>query len=307
MKKRLLLVLVIASSFSILFAQKLTVATYNIRNENQGDVSDGNGWKQRCPVITQLIRFNDFDIFGSQEVLNAQLNDMLSQLPEYDYTGVGRDDGLTKGEYAPIFYKKNKMKLVKSGHFWLSEIQDKPNVGWDAALPRICTWAKFQIKGTKKFFWFFNLHMDHIGVKARLESSRLVLQKIKTMCGDEAVILTGDFNVDQTSDGYKLIAGSGILKDSYETAGIRYALNGTFNGFDPNLKTDSRIDHVFVSKDFRVVRYGVLTDTYRSEVGTESARDIKSGNFPKEVSLHQYIPRLPSDHFPVKVELTIVH
>ena len=108
MKKRLLLVLVIASSFSILFAQKLTVATYNIRNENQGDVSDGNGWKQRCPVITQLIRFNDFDIFGSQEVLNAQLNDMLSQLPEYDYTGVGRDDGITKGEYAPIFYKRTK-------------------------------------------------------------------------------------------------------------------------------------------------------------------------------------------------------
>ncbi|HEY5499703.1 MAG TPA: endonuclease/exonuclease/phosphatase family protein [Bacteroidales bacterium] len=305
MKKIVVLFLATLISISALFAQSLTVATYNIRYENQGDVSNGNGWKQRYPVITQLIRFNDFDIFGSQEVVNGQLKDMLSQLPEYSYIGVGRDDGLEKGEYAPIFYKKDKLLLVKSGHFWLSETTDKPNVGWDAALPRICTWGQFKIKKNGKSFWFFNLHMDNIGVKARLESSKLVLGKIRTMCGDKPVILTGDFNVDQTSEGYQLIAGSGILKDSYETAEIRYALNGTFNGFDPNLKTDSRIDHIFVSKDFHVVRYGVLTDTYRAEVGTESAKDLKSANFPKEVSLHQYVPRLPSDHFPVKVELIL--
>jgi len=303
MKKIFVLFLASLFSVSALIAQSLTVATYNIRNENQGDVANGNGWKQRYPVITQLIRFNDFDIFGSQEVLNGQLKDMLGQLPEYNYIGVGRDDGFEKGEYAPIFYKKDKLLLVKSGNFWLSEITDKPNVGWDAALPRICTWGEFKIKKNGKSFWFFNLHMDHIGVKARLESSRLVVEKIRRMCGDKHVILTGDFNVDQTSDGYKLIVSSGIFMDSYETAMFRYALNGTFNGFDPNLKTDSRIDHIFISKNFCAVRYGVLTDTYRGEVGAESAKDIKSANFPKEVSLHQYVSRLPSDHFPVKVEL----
>jgi endonuclease/exonuclease/phosphatase family metal-dependent hydrolase len=304
MKKHLLLLFLSTFFLSALCAQHLTVATYNIRYENQGDADQGNGWKQRCPVITQLIRFNDFDIFGSQEVLNGQLNDLLTGLPEYGYTGVGRDDGLTKGEYAPIFYRKDKIRMLESGRFWLSEIQDRPNVGWDAALPRICTWGKFRIKGTKTSFWFFNLHMDHVGEKARLESSKLVLEKIRTMCGKERVILTGDFNVDQTTEGYKLLSASDVLQDSYETATVRYALNGTFNAFDPNLKTDSRIDHVFVGKGIRVDRYGVLTDTYRSEIGTESTRDIKSGNFPKEVSLHQYEPRLPSDHFPVKVELT---
>jgi len=303
MKKTIILFIASFFSVSALFAQTLTVATYNIRNENQGDVANGNGWKQRYPVITQLIRFNDFDIFGCQEVLNGQLKDMLNQMPEYNFIGVGRDDGLEKGEYSPIFYKKDKLLVLKSGNFWLAEITDKPNVGWDAALPRICSWGQFKIIKTGQSFWYFNLHMDHIGVKARLESSKLVLEKIRTMCGGKRVILTGDFNVDQTSDGYKLIVSSGLLMDSYETAMFRYALNGTFNGFDPNLKTDSRIDHIFISKDFCAVRYGVLTDTYRAEVGTESAKDIKSANFPKEVSLHQYVPRLPSDHFPVKVEL----
>lgn len=303
MKKIGVLFLILLCFYPFLHAQTLTVATYNIRNQNQGDVDQGNGWKQRCPVITGLIRFNDFDVFGSQEVLHGQLNDLLEQLPGYAFVGVGRDDGLKAGEYAPIFYKQNKFKLVKSGHFWLSETTDKPNVGWDAALPRICTWAKFQLVKGGKFFWFFNLHMDHVGVKARLESSRLVVAKIKDMCKGEAVILTGDFNVDQTNDGYKYIVGTGLLKDSYETADLRYALNGTFNAFDPNLKTDSRIDHIFITENLHAERYGVLTDTYRSEIANESDKDIKSGNFPKEVTLHPYSSRLPSDHFPVKAVL----
>ncbi len=303
MKKNVFLLLVTFCLFSALYAQKLTVATYNIRNENQGDVANGNGWKQRCPVITQLIRFHDFEIFGAQEVLFGQLNDMLTQLPGYGYIGVGRNDGVNAGEFSPIFYKKYMFNLVQSGHFWLSETEDKPNVGWDAALPRICTWGRFRIKENGKTFWFFNLHMDHIGLQARLESSKLVIKKIQNMCGNEPVILTGDFNVDQTSEGYQYISASGILQDSYETADIRYALNGTFNDFMPNLKTSSRIDHVFVSKGFHVVRYGVLTDTYRSDADKETP-EIKSSQFPKEVSLSGFVPRLPSDHYPVKVELS---
>jgi endonuclease/exonuclease/phosphatase family metal-dependent hydrolase len=147
--------------------------------------------------------------------------------------------------------------------------------------------------------------MDHIGVKARLESSALVLKKIKAMCNGELFILTGDFNMDQASDGYKLFSGSEILQDSYDVAGIRYALNGTFNNFNPNLKTDSRIDHIFISKGIHVIRYGVLTDTYRSEADS-SSEEIKSANFPKEVSLHKYVARLPSDHYPVQAELSFV-
>jgi len=282
-------------------AQKLTVATYNIRNENAWDIKNGNGWPERCPVICGLVQFHDFDIFGTQEVLHGQLVDMLGKLHNYSTIGVGRDDGKEKGEYEAIFYKKDKFKLIKSGGFWLSKDTNKPNLGWDAAYIRMCTWGKFQVKKDGFTFWFFNLHMDNEGVVARRESSKLVLNKIKEMCKTGTVILTGDFNVDQHNESYTLINTSGILKDAYDLAKIRYALNGTFNNFEPNLKTDSRIDHIFVTSNMKVERYGILTDSYRSANG--DGKDIKSTNFPKEVSLQQHLIRLPSDHYPVEVQL----
>jgi endonuclease/exonuclease/phosphatase family metal-dependent hydrolase len=107
------------------------------------------------------------------------------------------------------------------------------------------------------------------------------------MTGNEPVILTGDFNYDQRAEGYKIISQSGLLKDTYEIAELRYALNGTFNNFNPQQKTDSRIDHVFVSNEFRVIRYGLLTDIYWTE--------REQGG---------YIVRIPSDHYPVKVEVS---
>jgi len=288
---------------TFLNAQKLTVGSYNIRNDNKGDAERGDGWQQRCPVVCDLVRFHDFQIFGVQEALNSQISEMLALLPEYDYIGVGRDDGDKKGEYSPIFYRKDQFELLRTGNFWLSETPEVVgSKGWDAALPRICSWGEFKDKNTGLKFWFFNLHMDHRGKEARRHSAKLVLKKIKEMCGDSPVILTGDFNVDQTHESYKLLANSDILKDSYENAAIRYALNGTFNSFNPNSKTDSRIDHIFVSHLLTVERYGVLTDTYRSMVGEGEKVDARDS--PEEISLQKYRARVPSDHFPLKVILT---
>lgn len=296
--KRILFVSVLIAFSILCFSQTLTVGSYNVRNANDGDARKGNGWDRRLPVQVELIKFNEFDVLGTQEVLHNQLEDLLAGLPEYDYVGVGRDDGKTKGEYAPIFYKKDRIKLLKEGNFWLSEKTDYPNKGWDAVLPRICSWGYFQDKVTKKKFWFFNLHMDHVGVVARSESAKLVLAKIRSMCKkNESVMLTGDFNVDQTNESYVLLHDSDILNDSFEIANIRYALNGTFNAFDVNLKTNSRIDHIFVSPRVKVEKYGVLTDTYRAPL--ESTEVIKKGDFPKEVSFEKYEARLPSDHFPI--------
>lgn len=282
-------------------AQNLNIASFNLRYDNKGDAQKGNGWEQRCPVIIDLIRFHDFEIFGAQEALHNMVEDLLTGLPAYAYIGVGRDDGKTKGEYSPIFYRKDRFELLNSGTFWLSENTETPNKGWDAALPRICSWGEFKDKQSKLRFYFFNLHMDHIGVVARRESAKLVLEKIREMCGNKPVILTGDFNVDQNNESYHLLADSDILNDSYQEAEFRYVLNGTFNAFDPNLKTNSRIDHIYVSPAFEVKKYGVLTDTYRMQVN--DGEMIRKGDFPKEVSLMDYVARMPSDHFPVKVEL----
>ena len=281
-------------------AETMVVATFNIRNANGGDSINGNGWGQRYPYIAQMAQFHGFEIFGTQEGKYHQLQDLKTAMPGYDYIGVGRDDGKLAGEFSAIFYKTDRFEVLEHGDFWLSTETDHPNKGWDAALPRICTWGKFKDKKSGFEFIYFNLHMDHIGVQARAESAKLILQKVKEQPSHIPVILSGDFNVDQTNESYALLNNSGVMRDAYEMADLRYAPNGTFNGFHPDRMTTSRIDHIFLSDDFQVLKYGILTDTYRTPV-KESAEKEKNGNFPKEVSMQKYEARMPSDHFPVMI------
>ena len=180
-------------------AETMVVATFNIRNANGGDSINGNGWGQRCPYIAQLVQFHGFEIFGTQEGKYHQLQDLKAAMPGYDYIGVGRDDGKQAGEFSAIFYKTDRFEVLEHGDFWLSPETDHPNKGWDAALPRICTWGKFKEKNSGFEFIYFNLHMDHIGVQARSESAKLILQKVKEQPSHIPVILSGDFNVDQTN------------------------------------------------------------------------------------------------------------
>lgn len=264
-----------------------TAASYNLRNANSADSLQGDGWGNRCPIIAGLVQFHEFDIFGTQEGLRHQLDSLKTSLPKYDYIGVGRNDGKKEGEHAAIFYRIDKFELLEHGDFWLSETPEKPSVGWDAVLPRICTWGHFKYKDTGFEFLFFNLHMDHIGKQARVESALLVQQKMKEIGENLPAILTGDFNVDQTSESYQVLHESGILSDSYEVAQLRYATNGTCAGWNPNTYTPNRIDHIFVTKNFIVEKYGVLTDTYRI----------------KNEATGMYEARIPSDHFPVKAVL----
>lgn len=260
--KRILLVAILMLCAVVVSAQDLYVGTYNIRYKNKDDSIKGNVWTKRCQVMCDQINFESPDVLGMQEVLVGQLHDFQRLLDNYSYIGVGRDDGKEAGEYAAIFYKNDRVKLLDSGNFWLNETPDVPKLGWDAACIRICTWGKFKDLRTKKKFYFFNLHMDHVGVVARREAAKLVVSRIKEMAQDAPVVLTGDFNVDQTDEIYGIFTHSGILKDSYENARIRFAENGTFNSFKVETKTESRIDHVFVSPSFKVEAYGLRTDSY---------------------------------------------
>lgn len=301
MKKYTFTLLFLAITLCI-SSQNLFVGTYNIRNDNSDDRKEGNAWPKRCQVICDMMNFEQPDIFGTQEVLVGQLRDLKQGLDGYDCIGVGRDDGKEAGEYSAIFYKKDKLKRLDYGNFWLNETPDKPALGWDAACIRICTWGKFQDVKTKLKFYFFNLHMDHVGVVARREAAKLVVRKIKEIAGSNApVILTGDFNVDQHDEIYQIFTQSGLLKDSYTAAKMRFAENGTFQGFKSSLLTDSRIDHVFVSNRFQVKQYGILTNGYWTE-GT--SREVsKEGAAPQQLNFRQYVHRLPSDHYPVMVKL----
>ena len=300
MKKLFILAALLFSALT-LSAQDLSVASFNVRTDNKKDVAQGDGWARRCPQVCRIIQSRDFDVFGAQEVRHNQLVDMCNLLPEYAYVGVARDDGATKGEYSPVFYKKSRFEKLDGGTFWLAETTDKPCKGWDAKYPRICSWVRLKDKECKRTFWFFNLHMDHRGIVARRESSKLVLKKIAEIANpNEPVVLTGDFNVDQTNEIYSIIADSGVLVDSYKVAEKNFDINGTFNNFKPQAWTDRRIDHIFLSPSWKTLSYDVLTDVYWTPVEGEA---IGSENFPKEQKFKLFQVRMPSDHFPIMVKL----
>lgn len=253
-------------------AQQLTIGTYNLRYDNPKDT--GNLWINRSPVIASLIRFHDFDIFGTQEGYKNQLDDIINALPQYTYYGVGRNDGKDAGEHSAIFYKKDDFKLLHKGDFWLSQTPDKPGLGWDATCcNRICSWVYLQHKKSGKKFYFFNAHYDHQGIQARRESSKLILQKIQEIAGKERVIFTGDLNGSNTSEPYLSVANSGILKDTYTQVKYPYANNASHNGFGTTKDSTNIIDHIFITNHFTTGKWGVLTDTYHG--------------------------KFPSDHFPV--------
>ncbi len=258
-------------------SQTIVTGTFNLRYDNPKD--SGNLWKERAPVAAALIRFHQFDIVGTQEGLRNQLDDLQKGLPEYTWYGIGRDDGKSKGEHSAIFYKKEKFNVVDSGDFWLSEHPEKPGFGWDAKINRICSWLKLKEKSSKKTFFVFNVHYDHRGIEARKESSKLIMQKIETIAGNQPVLLTGDFNGNHQSEWYTFINNSSLLKDALLQVKNPYVSNGSFNSFQANNPSKDIIDHIFISKHFSVARYGILTDTYHG--------------------------RFPSDHYPVLAELKL--
>lgn len=298
--KKLLLFALLLLSFQ-LSAQQLMVGSYNIRYKNWNDSVQGNVWNKRCQVICDQLNFMAPDVFGAQEVLYGQLQDMKAALDGYDYIGIGRDDGERAGEHEAIFYKTDKIKLLDHGDFWLSETPEKPGLGWDAVCIRICTWGKFSMDET--VFYYFNLHMDHVGVIARREAAKLVVARIREIAQGAPVVLTGDFNVDQTNEIYTIFTESGLLKDSYDAARIRFAENGTFNAFKTEYYTTSRIDHVFVSPELKVESYGVLTNSYWTPDDTDET--LKSSDAPQEISFDNFIRRNPSDHYPVFVKVRL--
>ena len=265
-----------------LSAQRLYVGTYNIRYNNPNDEKEGNAWTQRCSYLCDFINFEQPEIFGTQEVLVDQLNDLIKGLDGYDYIGIGRDDGKEKGEYAAIFYKKEQLRLLENGNFWLSTTPEKASLGWDAACIRICTWGNFQDISTGMQFLFFNTHMDHVGVIARRESAQLILKQIKQLAKGQPTILTGDFNVDETDEVYQIFSHSGVLRDCYTNALQRMAPIGTWNDFMQDSRSKARIDHIFVTSDFNIPHYAIFTNSYW--LG-KSRRNI-------------------SDHYPVMVKLT---
>ncbi|WP_083702122.1 endonuclease/exonuclease/phosphatase family protein [Mangrovimonas sp. DI 80] len=257
-------------------AQDLKVMSYNIKLDYPKEGKDS--WANRKPFFINQLKFYEPDVLGVQEAMPNQMKDMESLLPDYDYVGVGRDDGNDAGEYSAIFYKKDELKVLESSTFWLSQTPDKVSMGWDAVCNRVCTYALFENKTTKQKFWMFNTHFDHVGEVARKNSAILIVEKIKELNKNNyPVVLSGDFNMESGHESIQYITKS--LNDSKAVTTVAFGPEGTFNGFHFEEPVTKRIDFVFTSKNITVEKYAVLSDNWNL----------------------QY----PSDHFPVLVEMLL--
>lgn len=220
----------------------LVLATYNIRyfTEKDGD----NAWPMRHERLVKQLMSHQPAIIGMQEVLHSQLLDMQKLLPaHFAYVGVGRDDGATRGEYAPIWFDTNLFELQESGHFWLSEQPDVPAKGWDAHLPRICTWVVLRDRKNDQQLLVMNTHFDHAGVLARHRSAALITQIGSQLRRGLPVVFMGDLNCTPTDTPHQAFAAAGWL-DARNTALALSGPVGTFPDFDGH-RPEKRIDYVY--------------------------------------------------------------
>jgi endonuclease/exonuclease/phosphatase family metal-dependent hydrolase len=227
---------------------QIRAVSYNIRYNNPSDRA--NAWTQRLPAIKQQLNQFQFDILGIQEGLHQQIIDLQSALgSQYSWIGVGRDSGDLRGEFCAIFYNQEKFTLISNSYTqWLSPTPNKPSKGWDAALPRIVTFAKFKEKSSGKSFWVFNTHFDHMGKNARFESALLLSNLIHQHTPTDPAILLGDFNCQDSSAPIQFLSNKMEKANPIQTPN-QPIIKGTFNGFAKDTEQPGpTIDHIFINK-----------------------------------------------------------
>lgn len=235
---------------------ELMVMTFNIRFDNPADGI--NAWPNRIDLVRDYLREESPDIVGFQEALHHQVLDLERMMPAYYRVGTGRDDGREGGEYSPIFFKKDVFELLDQGQFWLSETPDEPgSIGPGAVLPRIATWVQLKLKSSGQELFVFNTHYSHVSDEARWLSARIMSERMHQIAGGNALIVTGDFNIDIESETYGKVADLFRNKNQLINAVASepsYVLlqEGTFNSFG-HAEKQPFIDFIFVSHHFQVI------------------------------------------------------
>ena len=259
-------------------AAPLRVMTFNIRYDTP---SDGpNAWPHRRDWVAALVRFHGADVVGVQEALAHMLSDLDARLPGFARLGVGRADGREGGEFSAILYRRDRLERLDAGTFWLSPTPEVPgSKGWDTAIERIATWARFRDRLTGCRFLHLNTHFDHVGEQARQESARLIRRRLATLAGGLPIVVTGDLNADPASVPYRILTRDTLtgaappLVDAFAASREgHYGPTSTWTAFRA-IEPGRRIDYVLVSSDVRVAKHAILPDSWDG--------------------------RFPSDHLPV--------
>lgn len=222
----------------------LTLVTWNIRCVTHLDAGE-HAWEARRPRVVAMLRLMDPDVAGLQEVLPEQRRDLEAAFPDYRFLGGGRDaDG--SGEAVPLMLRRDLVQVQESGEFWLSRRpEERGSLGWDAFLPRHCTWARLSGGLT-----LFNTHLDHVGARSRREAAGLILGRV----GARSVVC-GDMN--EAEDGHAVRRLSATLADTWRRRHPEGPSHPTWHDFGRDPGGD-RIDYVFASPDLEVLEAEIV-------------------------------------------------
>lgn len=262
-----------------------TAVTYNIRYASPRDGEDI--WTNRVEAVADFIRTKD--VVGLQEVTHPQLVDLQKRLADFDSYGVGRDDGKKGGEYSPVFFRRDRFEATDRGTFWLSDRPEKVgSKGWDAALPRVCSWVVLRDRKSDERFWIASTHFDHRGAKARHESGKLIA-KMAEKRKDLPIIVLGDFNCLADSPPYQSLVAEGtgfqLFDARKRSASKPTGPDSTWCGFR-QITPGRIIDHVFVNDR-------VAVDSLDTQNPKTSAGRFASDHLPVVVTVRVSTDRLP--------------
>ncbi len=254
-------------------AVSVILATYNLRVPCDKPPYD---WPSRLPRVLASIEADGFAIFGVQEAVKRQLDDILSATG-YEKVGVGRDDFAEGGEHSCIVFDPRRFTLLDGGTFALSETPDVAgSMSWNTCCPRIASWGKFKDAASGREFCYYNTHLDHRSELARVEGIKLVVAHARENCGGLPLILTGDFNAHPDSETYRVAAS--LLRDAAVISETpKTGPGATFHGYHLREVLQQPIDFIFVSDGIRVKTFAV--------------------------DGRKFCGDWPSDHYPVYAEL----
>jgi len=248
----------------------IRIMSFNIR---YGTAKDGeNSWTFRNRSVIRLIQRESPDLVGIQEGLRFQLDDIRSSLPRFGEAGRGRDDGLTKGEYAAILFDTTRFLLLAEGTFWFSDTPAIPgSASWGNTIARICTWVRVRDKTNNSVLDVYNIHLDHESQPSRERSVLALIDTIRHRSSFYPVLITGDFNAGEKNDVLHSIRAAGF-SDSYRTIHPNDSLVGTFHAFK-GLQQGEKIDYILADEKSAILDAAILSSRENG--------------------------RYPSDHFPV--------
>lgn len=248
---------------------EIKICTANIRFDNPKDIPFD--WNGRREAMSSFLNENEFDLIGTQEGLNPQLQDLASLLKNLKLSESHRR-WIADRMYPCIFFNPNKFRVNDSGDIWLSETPTIPaSKSFGSAFPRLCTWSKFN----NHELLFVNLHLDHLQTQTRQEQAKVLVHEISKINDCKHLIMTGDFNEGPLEEVYKIISNGLNLRDPWRELSIIEQATHHNDGVIPPEAT--RIDWILISKDIKCESIQAYTNSINSVY--------------------------PSDHFPVFASL----